>query len=115
LDIKLSDIDAARSIFTKVTQNASLGGQLIGGFDDNASFEIFQFFNIQYNRAGFHDFCLARWDELSAEWNPLKLQLFLEGVKCDFHASTYLNNPVLESYLKIYAGVNNIGFKSTRK
>jgi hypothetical protein len=105
LDIKLVDKAAARSIFTLVTQNAALGEELIGGFEDNASFEIFQFFNVEFNRAGFHDFCLARWKELSSEWNPLKLQLLLESVKRDFHISTYTNNPVLKDYLKIYEGV----------
>jgi hypothetical protein len=105
LDIKLVDKAAARSIFTKVTQNAALGEKLVGGFNDNASFEIFQFFNVEFNREGFHAFCLARWKELSSEWNPLKLQLLLDSVKRDFHISTYTNNPVLKDYLKIYEGV----------
>ena len=105
LDIKLGDIAAARSIFTKVTQNAALGEKLVGGFDDNASFEIFQFFNVEFNRAGFHSFCLERWKELSSDWNALKLQLLLDGVKRDFHISTYTNNPVLKDYLKIFEGV----------
>ena len=105
LDIKLVDKAAARSIFTKVTQNAALGEKLVGGFKDNASFEIFQFFNVEFNREGFHQFCLARWKELSSEWNPLKLQLLLDSVKRDFHISTYTNNPVLKDYLKIYGGV----------
>ena len=105
LDIKLMDKNAARAIFTLITQNASLGEKLVGGFKDNASFEIFQFFNVEFNRAGFHTFCLARWKELSSEWNPLKLQLLLDRVKRDFHISTYTNNPVLKDYLKIYEGV----------
>jgi hypothetical protein len=102
LDIKLGDIAASKSIFEKVTQNASLGKQLLGGFNDNASFEIFQFFNVEFNREGFHKFCLERWKELSSEWNPLKLQLLIEGVKRDFHPNTYINNPVLNDYLTIY-------------
>ena len=106
LDIKLGDIAAARSIFSLVTQNAALGEKLVGGFKDNASYEIFQFFNVEYNRAGFHAFCLARWKELSSEWNPLKLQLLLERLKRDFHISTYTNNPVLKDYLKIFEGVS---------
>jgi uncharacterized protein (TIGR02145 family) len=105
LDIKLGDIAAARSIFTLVTQNAALGEKLVGGFKDNASYEIFQFFNVEYNRAGFHAFCLERWKELSSEWNPLKLQLLLDRVKRDFHISTYTNNPVLKDYLDVYGGV----------
>lgn len=105
LDIKLGDIAAARSIFTLVTQNEALGEKLVGGFKDNASYEIFQFFNVEYNREGFHTFCLERWKELSSEWNPLKLQLLLDKVKRDFHISTYTNNPVLKDYLKIYEGV----------
>lgn len=105
LDIKVADIAAAKSIFTLVTQNASLGEQLVGGFGDNASFEIFQFFNVEFNRAGFHTFCLARWKELSSEWNKLKLQLLLDHVKVDFHPTTYRNNPVIKDYLKIYDGV----------
>ncbi len=105
LDIKLGDIAAAKSIFALVTQNATLGEELVGGFNDNASFEIFQFFNVEFNREGFHEFCLARWEELAAEWNPLKLQLLLEHVKRDFHPNTYLNNPVLKDYLQVYGGV----------
>jgi hypothetical protein len=105
LDIKLIDKNAARAIFTLITQNASLGEKLVGGFKDNASFEIFQFFNVEFNRAGFHAFCLSRWKELSSEWNPLKLQLLLDRVKRDFHISTYTNNPVLKDYLKIFEGV----------
>lgn len=105
LDIKLVDKAAARSIFSLVTKDASLAEKLVGGFRDNASFEIFQFFNVEYNRAGFHEFCLARWKELSSAWNPLKLQLLLDKVKRDFHISTYTNNPVLKDYLKIYEGV----------
>jgi hypothetical protein len=105
LDIKRADIAAAKSIFTLVTQNASLGEKLVGGFNDNASFEIFQFFNVEFNREGFHEFCLARWEELVTEWNPLKLQLLLEHVKRDFHPNTYLNNPVLKDYLQVYGGV----------
>lgn len=104
LDIKVADITAAKSIFTLVTQNKSLGEKLVGGFDDNASYEIFQFFNVEFNRAGFHTFCLERWKELSSEWNKLKLQLFLEHVKEDFHPNTYINNPVIKDYLKIYEG-----------
>jgi hypothetical protein len=105
LDIKVGDIAAAKNIFQKVTQNADLGNLLLGGFDDNASFDIFQFFNVEFNREGFHEFCLERWKELSAEWNALKLQLLIEGVKRDFHPSTYINNPVLEDYLNIFTGV----------
>ena len=92
LDIKIGDIAAAKNIFQKVTQNAALGNLLLGGFDDNASFDIFQFFNVEFNRAGFHEFCLERWKELSEEWNALKLQLLIEGVKRDFHPSTSINN-----------------------
>jgi hypothetical protein len=113
LDIKLGDIAAAKSIFTKVTQNAALGNQLLGGFDDNASFEIFQFFNVEFNREGFHQFCLERWKELSSEWNALKLQLLIEGVRRDFHSSTYTNNPVLEDYLKIFTGAKTVDLKAT--
>jgi len=105
LDIKLKDIAAARSIFALVTQNAALGEKLVGGFNDNASFEIFQFFNVEFNREGFHTFCLERWKELSSEWNELKLQLLLEHVKRDFHPNTYTNNPVLKDYLDVYDGV----------
>ena len=105
LDIKLKDIAVARSIFALVTQNAALGEELVGGFNDNASFEIFQFFNVEFNREGFHAFCLERWKELSSEWNALKLQLLIEGVRRDFHPSTYINNPVLKDYLKVYEGV----------
>ena len=105
LDIKLKDIAVARSIFALVTQNAALGEELVGGFNDNASFEIFQFFNVEFNREGFHAFCLERWKELSSEWNALKLQLLIEGVRRDFHPNTYINNPVLKDYLKVYEGV----------
>jgi hypothetical protein len=113
LDIKRADIAAAKSIFTKVTQNAALGEQLIGGFDDNASFEIFQFFNVEFNREGFHAFCLERWKELSIEWNALKLQLLIEGVKRDFHPSTYTNNPVLADYLNHFSGVKTVELKAS--
>ncbi len=105
LDIKRADIAAAKSIFTLVTQNAALGEKLVGGFNDNASFEIFQFFNVEFNREGFHAFCLERWKELSSEWNALKLQLLVEHVKRDFHPNTYINNPVLKDYLDVYGGV----------
>uniref|UniRef100_UPI004048A59B hypothetical protein n=1 Tax=Algoriphagus sp. TaxID=1872435 RepID=UPI004048A59B len=105
LDIKLGDIAAARSIFSLVTQNAALGEKLVGGFNDNASFEIFQFFNVEFNREGFHAFCLERWKELTSEWNALKLQLLVEHVKRDFHPNTYINNPVLKDYLDVYGGV----------
>jgi hypothetical protein len=105
LDIKLGDIAAAQSIFTLVTQNAALGEELVGGFNDNFSFEIFQFFNVEFNREGFHAFYLERWKELSLEWNPLKLQLLLEHIKRDFHPNTYLNNPVLIDYLEVFGGV----------
>jgi hypothetical protein len=113
LDIKIGDIAAAKNIFQKVTQNAALGNLLLGGFDDNASFDIFQFFNVEFNRAGFHEFCLERWKELSSEWNALKLQLLIEGVKRDFHPSTYTNNPVLEDYLNIFTGVNKVDLTAT--
>jgi hypothetical protein len=113
LDIKLGDIAAAKSIFTKVTQNAALGNQLLGGFNDNASFEIFQFFNVEFNREGFHEFCLERWKEISSEWNALKLQLLIEGVRRDFHSSTYSNNPVLEDYLKIFTGAKTVDLTAT--
>lgn len=113
LDIKIGDIAAAKSIFQKVTQNAALGNLLLGGFGDNASFDIFQFFNVEFNRAGFHEFCLERWKELSSEWNALKLQLLIEGVKRDFHPSTYTNNPVLEDYLNIFTGVNKVDLTAT--
>ncbi|WP_395806135.1 hypothetical protein, partial [Daejeonella sp.] len=102
LDIKLADITAARSIFSLATQNASLGEELIGGFNDNASFEIFQFFNVEFNRAGFHEFCLELWKELSAEWNIEILQVLVAKVTLRFHPATYKNNPVLEDYLEIY-------------
>ena len=113
LDIKLGDIAAAKSIFAKVTQNAALGNQLLGGFDDNASFEIFQFFNVEFNREGFHQFCLERWKELSSEWNALKLQLLIEGVRRDFHPNTYINNPVLEDYINIFTGVKKVDLTAT--
>jgi hypothetical protein len=113
LDIKLADIAATKSIFTKVTQNAALGNQLLGGFNDNASFEIFQFFNVEFNREGFHQFCLERWKELSSEWNALKLQLLIEGVRRDFHPSTYINNPVLEDYINIFTGVKTVDLTAT--
>jgi hypothetical protein len=112
LDIKLMDKNAARVIFTLLTKNASLGEKLVGGFKDNASYEIFQFFNVEYNRAGFHTFCLERWKELSSEWNELKLQLLLDHVKRDFHPSTYTNNPVLEDYLEIFGGVRVLDLSS---
>lgn len=112
LDIKLADIAAAKSIFTLVTQKATLGEKLVGGFNDNASFEIFQFFNVEFNREGFHAFCLERWKELSSEWNELKLQLLLEHVKRDFHPNTYVNNPVLKDYLGIYGGVKVVALKA---
>ncbi len=112
LDIKLADIAAAKSIFTLVTQKATLGEKLVGGFNDNASFEIFQFFNVEFNREGFHAFCLERWKELSSEWNELKLQLLLEHVKRDFHPNTYVNNPVLKDYLDIYGGVKVVALKA---
>lgn len=112
LDIKLADIAAAKSIFTLVTQKATLGEKLVGGFNDNASFEIFQFFNVEFNREGFHAFCLERWKELSSEWNELKLQLLLEHVKRDFHPNTYTNNPVLKDYLDIYGGVKVVELKA---
>ena len=102
LDIKSSDITAARSIFSLVTQNASLGEELVGGFNDNASFEIFQFFNVEFNRAGFHEFCLERWKELSAEWNIEILGVLITKLMLSFHPNTYKNNPVLEDYLEIY-------------
>lgn len=102
LDIKSSDITAARSIFSLVTQNASLGVELVGGFNDNASFEIFQFFNVEFNRAGFHEFCLERWKELSAEWNIEILGVLITKLMLSFHPNTYKNNPVLEDYLEIY-------------
>ena len=105
LDIKLMDKNAARAIFTLITQNSSLSQKLVGGFRDNASYEIFQFFNVEYNRAGFHTFCLERWKELSSEWNKGILQVLLDHVKVDFHPSTYANNPVLEDYLEIFGGV----------
>ncbi|MHA8093395.1 hypothetical protein ACMH5Q_00720 [Aquirufa lenticrescens] len=108
LDIKIGDVAAAKSIFANVTQNAALGEKLLGGFEDNASFEIFQFFNVEFNREGFHEFCLARWKELSSEWNPLKLQLLIECVRRDFHPNTYINNPVLEDYLNTYKGVKAV-------
>jgi hypothetical protein len=113
LDIKVGDIAAAKSIFQKVTQNAALGNQLLGGFDDNASFEIFQFFNVEFNREGFHEFCLARWEELSSEWNPLKLQLLLDHIKRDFHPNTYINNPVLNDYLEVYGGIKVADFSAS--
>jgi len=112
LDIKLADIAAAKSIFTLVTQKATLGEKLVGGFNDNASFEIFQFFNVEFNREGFHAFCLDRWKELSSEWNELKLQLLLEHVKRDFHPNTYVNNPVLKDYLEVYGGVKVVELKA---
>jgi uncharacterized tellurite resistance protein B-like protein len=102
LDIKSADITAARSIFSLLTKNASLGEKLVGGFNDNASFEIFQFFNVEFNRAGFHEFCLERWKELSAEWNIEILQVMMTKVMLSFHPNTYKNNPVLEHYLEIY-------------
>ncbi len=105
-DIKLHDIDAAKRIFTLATKNSAVD-TLLGGFDDNDSFEIFQFFNIYFHRDRFHDFCLDRWKELSAEWNELKLQLLIEGVKRDFHPNTYINNPVLDSYLEVFGGVKS--------
>lgn len=113
LDIKVGDIAAAKNIFQKVTQNAALGNLLLGGFEDNASFDIFQFFNVEFNRAGFHEFCLERWKELSSEWNALKLQLLIEGVKRDFHPSTYTNNPVLEDYLTVFTGVTQVDLTAT--
>lgn len=113
LDIKVGDIAAAKNIFQRVTQNATLGNLLLGGFDDNASFDIFQFFNVEFNRAGFHEFCLERWKELSSEWNALKLQLLIEGVRRDFHPSTYTNNPVLEDYLNIFEGVTKVDLTAT--
>jgi hypothetical protein len=113
LDIKRADIAAAKSIFALVTQNASLGEKLVGGFNDNASFEIFQFFNVEFNRKGFHQFCLERWKELSSEWNVLKLQLLIEGVRRDFHPNTYINNPVLEDYLNIFTGVKTVDLTGT--
>jgi hypothetical protein len=113
LDIKLADIAATKSIFKTVTQNAALGNQLLGGFNDNDSFEIFQFFNVEFNREGFHQFCLERWKELSSEWNALKLQLLIEGVRRDFHPSTYINNPVLEDYINIFTGVKTVDLTAT--
>lgn len=112
LDIKLMDINAARAIFTLLTKNASLAEKLVGGFKDNAAYEIFQFFNVEYNRAGFHTFCLERWKELSSEWNKGILQVLLDHVKVDFHPSTYTNNPVLEDYLEIFGGVRVLDLSS---
>jgi hypothetical protein len=104
LDIKMDDITAAKSIYTRITQNKN-ADQVLGGFDDNDSFEVFQFFNVYFEREGFHNFCLERWKELTSDWNPLKLQLILEAIKHDFHPLTYVNNEVLDSYLEIYGGV----------
>lgn len=115
LDIKLDDISAAKSIYSRITQNKNVD-QVLGGFDDNDSFEVFQFFNVYFEREGFHHFCIARWKELSSEWNPLKLQLVLGAIKHDFHPLTYVNNDVLDSYLEIYGGVasKNIEGSSTK-
>lgn len=104
LDIKMDDITAAKSIYSRITQNKNVD-QVLGGFDDNDSFEVFQFFNVYFEREGFHNFCLERWKELTSDWNPLKLQLVLGAIKHDFHPLTYVNNEVLDSYLEIYGGV----------
>jgi hypothetical protein len=111
-DMKLYDIATAKRIFTLVTKNSAVD-TLIGGFNDNDSFEIFQFFNIYFHRDRFHDFCIDRWKELTAEWNELKLQLIIEAVKRDFHPDTYNLNPVLDSYLEIFGGVKTSNIAST--
>lgn len=112
LDIKIADQLAARQIFETITQTKN-SEQLIGGFEDNDSFEIFQFFNVYYQREGFHEFCLDRWKELVTEWNTLKLQLIIEAVKRDFHPLTYKLNPVLDSYLEIFGGVKTTNTSSS--
>jgi len=111
LDIKIEDIKAAQNIF-KVAQNIFKGQtakspvseKLIGGFKDNASYEIFQFFNVEFNREGFHEFCLARWKEFLMECELGWLKWLVYRVSEDFHPNTYRNNPVLEEYLEIYEG-----------
>jgi hypothetical protein len=56
---------------------------------------------------------LERWKELSSEWNALKLQLLIEGLRRDFHPSTYTNTPVLQDYLNILTGVNKVDLTVT--
>lgn len=114
LDIKMDDIATAKNIYKKITQNKNVD-QVLGGFEDNDSFQIFQFFNVYFERKGFHDFCLERWKELSTEWNPLKLQLILEAVKHEFQPLTYVNNEVLDSYLDIYGGVTTKNKENSNK
>lgn len=99
LDIQISDIMSAREIFVTATQLPVLSKILIGGFDDNQSYELFQFFNIEYNRKGFHEFCLLKWEELCAKWNNLKTQSIIERLKNDFHKSTYTKNQLINDYI----------------
>jgi hypothetical protein len=115
LDIKIADITAAQNIFKAQTAKSPVSEKLIGGFKDNASYEIFQFFNVEFNREGFHAFCLERWKEFLLEWELGLLKLLVYRIAEDFHPNTYRNNPVLEEYLEIYQGFRKTIAESTNK
>jgi hypothetical protein len=115
LDIKIADITAAQNIFKVQTAKSPVSEKLIGGFKDNASYEIFQFFNVEFNREGFHAFCLERWKEFLLEWELGLVKLLVYRIAEDFHPNTYRNNPVLEEYLEIYQGFRKTIAESTNK
>ena len=115
LDIKIADITAAQNIFKVQTAKSPVSEKLIGGFKDNASYEIFQFFNVEFNREGFHAFCLERWKEFLLEWELGFLKVLVVRLAEDFHPNTYRNNPVLEEYLEIYQGFRKTIAESTTR
>jgi hypothetical protein len=116
LDIKLGDIAAAQNIMKVIyAQNAKEVENLVGGFEDNASYEIFHFFNVEFNREGFHAFCLERWKEFLSEKELGWLKWLIHRLQEDFHPNTYINNPVLEEYLEIYQGFRKTIAESTNK
>lgn len=104
LDIKMTDISSARKIFSEMATKPGVAESLIGGFNDNYSFELFLFYNVAFNRKGFHDLCLACWSEMTQEMNAEITKKIMDSVSIRFHTKTYMLNPVKNDYLKVYNG-----------
>lgn len=106
LEIKLSDIQKARKLMEYICGSGN--DHLIGGFDDNQSFEIFQFYNVMFARDVFHENCLSLWQNLIIKKRKIDFGKIIAEIKNTAFTSETIHrrHQYLDHYKKVYSERN---------
>lgn len=102
LEIKLLDIEKARQLMEFIC--GIRNNDLIGGFDDNQSFKVFQFYNIMFARDTFHENCLHLWQTLIIKNNNINVGNIIAEIKRTAFISETIHrkHKYIDHYEKIY-------------